>query len=79
MNVKSNFFVIIKIIFITSVNGALSSENYYEGEGAERIIKSGIIQETIKEEDHKHLVIEYNNEIFWCTIEKNGNKVCELY
>ena len=79
MNIKSKLFIIIKIIFITSVNSALSGEGYYEGEGAERIIKSGIIQETIKEEDHKHLVIEYNNEFYWCTIEKNGNKVCELY
>lgn len=79
MNIKSKLFIIIKIIFITSVNSALSGQDYYEGEGAERIIKSGIIQETIKEEDHKHLVIEYNNEFYWCTIEKNGNKVCELY
>ena len=79
MNIKSKIFIITKIIFITSVNSALSGQDYYEGEDAERIIKSGIIQETIKEEDHKHLVIEYNNEFYWCTIEKNGNKVCELY
>ena len=57
----------------------LSGEDFYEGKEADRIIKSGLIQETINEEDHKHLVIEYDNDFFWCTIEKNGNKSCVLY
>tara|TARA_B100001057_G_scaffold365343_1_gene368434 strand:+ start:317 stop:589 length:273 start_codon:yes stop_codon:yes gene_type:complete len=72
-------FISIKIFFMTSVFSALSGENYYEGKEADRIIKSGIIQETVKEDDHKHLVIEYDNDFFWCTIEKNGNKSCVLY
>jgi hypothetical protein len=57
----------------------LSGEDFYEGKEADRIIKSGLVQETINEEDHKHLVIEYDNDFFWCTIEKNGNKSCVLY
>tara|TARA_B100001769_G_scaffold259870_1_gene240026 strand:+ start:435 stop:707 length:273 start_codon:yes stop_codon:yes gene_type:complete len=72
-------FISIKIFFMTLVFSALSGENYYEEKEADRIIKSGIIQETIKEDDHKHLVIEYDNDFFWCTIEKNGNKSCVLY
>ena len=72
-------FILIKIFFMTPVFSALSGENYYEGKEADQIIKSGTIQETIKEDDHKHLVIEYDNDFFWCTIEKNGNKSCVLY
>ena len=72
-------FILIKIFFMIPVFSALSGEDFYEGKEADRIIKSGLIQETIKEEDHKHLVIEYDNDFFWCTIEKNGNKSCVLY
>ena len=69
----------IKIFFIIPTFSALSGEDFYEGKEADRIIKSGLVQETINEEDHKHLVIEYDNDFFWCTIEKNGNKSCVLY
>ena len=72
-------FMLIKFFFMTTVFSALSGEDFYEGKEADRIIKSGLIQETIKEEDHKHLVIEYDNDFFWCTVEKNGNKSCVLY
>ena len=72
-------FILIKIFFMIPVFSALSGEDFYEGKEADRIIKSGLIQETIKEEDHKHLVVEYDNDFFWCTIEKNGNKTCVLY
>ncbi len=72
-------FILINVFFTTTVFSALSGEYFYEGKEADRIIKSGLIQETIKEEDHKHLVIEYDNDFFWCTIEKNGNKSCVLY
>ena len=69
----------IKIFFIIPTFSALSGEDIYEGKEADRIIKSGLVQETINEEDHKHLVIEYDNDFFWCTVEKNGNKSCVLY
>ena len=72
-------FILIKIFFMIPVFSALSGEDFYEGKEADRIIKLGLIQETIKEENHKHLVIEYDNDFFWCTIEKNGNKSCVLY
>ena len=72
-------FILIKFFFMTTVFSALSGEDFYEGKEADRIIKSGLIQETINEEDHKHLVVEYDNDFFWCTIEKNGNKSCVLY
>ena len=72
-------FIPIKIFFMIPVFSALSGEDFYEGKEADRIIKLGLIQETIKEEDHKHLVIEFDNDFFWCTIEKNGNKSCVLY
>ena len=76
---RLKIFILIKIFFMTSVFSTLSAEDFYEGKKADQIIKSGLIQETIKEEDHKHLVVEYNNDFFWCTIEKNGNKSCVLY
>ena len=76
---RLKIFILIKIFFIIPVFSALSGEDFYEGKEADQIIKSGLIQETIKEEDHKHLVIEYDNDFFWCTIEKNGNKSCVLY
>ena len=76
---RLKIFILIKIFFIIPVFSALSGEDFYEGKEADRIIKSGLIQETINEEDHKHLVIEYDNDFFWCTIEKNGNKSCVLY
>ena len=72
-------FILMKFFFMIPVFSALSGEDFYEGKEADRIIKSGLIQETINEEDHKHLVIEYDNDFFWCTIEKNGNKSCVLY
>ena len=49
------------------------------GKEAEKLIKSGIIQETIEEGDHKHVVVEFDNDFFWCTIENNGEKTCVLY
>ena len=64
---------------MTSVITAFSSENYYEDKEAEKLIKSGIIQETIEEDDHKHVVVEFDNDFFWCTIENNGKKTCVLY
>ena len=76
---RLKIFILIKIFFIIPVFSALSGEDFYEGKKADRIIKSGLIQETIKEEDHKHLVVEYENDFFWCTIENNGNKSCVLY
>ena len=76
---RLKIFILIKIFFIIPVFSALSGEDFYEGKEADRIIKSGLIQETINEEDHKHLVIEYDNDFFWCTIEKDGNKSCVLY
>lgn len=72
-------FILIKIFFIIPTFSALSGEDFYEGKEADRIIKSGLVQETINEEDHKHLVVEYDNDFFWCTIEKTGNKSCVLY
>ena len=36
---------------MTSVITAFSSEDYFEGKEAEKLIKSGIIQETIEEGD----------------------------
>ena len=72
-------FILIKFFFIIPAFNASSGEDFYEGKEADRIIKSGLIQESINEEDHKHLVIEYDNDFFWCTIEKNGNKSCVLY
>ena len=72
-------FILMKFFFMIPVFSALSGEDFYEGKEADRIIKSGLIQETINEEDHKHFVIEYDNDFFWCTIEKNGNKSCVLY
>tara|TARA_Y100001968_G_C19008670_1_gene549450 strand:- start:8 stop:280 length:273 start_codon:yes stop_codon:yes gene_type:complete len=72
-------FILIKFFFMATVFNAFSGEDFYEGKEADRIIKLGLIQETIKEENHKHLVIEYDNDFFWCTIEKNGNKSCVLY
>ena len=42
---------------MTSVITAFSSEDYYEGKEAEKLIKSGIIQETIEEGDHKHVIV----------------------
>ena len=64
---------------MTSVLTAFSSEDYYEGNQADKLIKSGIIQETIEEDDHKHVVVEFDNDFFWCTIENNGKKTCVLY
>ena len=64
---------------MTSVITAFSSEDYYEGKEVEKLIKSGIIQETIQEDDHKHVVVEFDNDFFWCTIENNGKKTCVLY
>ena len=49
---------------MTSVITAFSSEDYYEGKEAEKLIKSGIIQETIEEGDHKHVVVEFDNDFF---------------
>ena len=72
-------FILIKIFLIIPTFSALSGEDFYEGKEADRIIKSGLVQETINEEDHKHLVIEYDNDFFWGTIEKNSNKSCVLY
>ena len=58
---------------------ANASQNYYEGKDAEKIIKSGELQEKINEEDHTHLILEYMNNVFWCTVEKDGNKICTEY
>ena len=58
---------------------ANSGQTYYEGQEAESIIKSGELQEKIKEEDHIHLILEYKENVFWCTVENNGNKTCTEY
>ena len=79
MNMIFSLFLLIKFFFMTSVITAFSSEDYYEGKEAEKLIKLGIIQETIEEGDHKHVVVEFDNDFFWCTIEKNGKKTCVLY
>ena len=79
MNMIFSLFLSIKFFFMTSVITAFSSEDYYEGKEAEKLIKSGIIQETIEEGDHKHVVVEFDNDFFWCTIENNGKKTCVLY
>tara|TARA_A100001011_G_C14153941_1_gene775234 strand:+ start:21 stop:260 length:240 start_codon:yes stop_codon:yes gene_type:complete len=79
MFLKLIYVSLATISFIISINITFSGEYYYEGKEADLIIKSGIIQETIKEEDHKHVIIEYDNNVFWCTVENNGNKVCVLY
>ena len=72
-------FILIKFFFVITVFSALSGEDFYQEKEAYRIIKLGLIQETINKEDHKHHVIEYDNDFFWCTIEKNVNKTCVLY
>ena len=65
--------------YLLICSGANSSQNYYEGKDAEKIIKSGELQEKINEDDHTHLILEYMNNVFWCTVEKNGNKICTEY
>jgi len=71
--------LLFSFFYFLVFSNAFSNQTYYEGKEAEKIIKSGEIQEKIKEEDHTHLVLEYKNNVFWCTIENNGNKICGEY
>ena len=78
---KNNPVLLLAILGLHCImyNKANSGQIYYEGKNAETIIESGELQEKIKEEDHTHLVLEYENNLFWCTIENNGNKTCTEY
>ena len=70
------FSLFFEFLVVTSAG---ASETYYEGKEAETIIKFGDLQEKIKEEDHFHLVLEYEGHVFWCTIENSGEKICSEY
>ena len=78
---KNNPSLLLTILCLHSImyNTANSGQIYYEGKNAESIIESGELQEKIKEDDHTHLVLEYENNLFWCTIENNGIKTCTEY
>ena len=79
---KTHYYILLFVfsfLYFLIVNNANSSQTFYEGKEAESIIKSGELQEKIKEEDHTHLILEYQENVFWCTIEKNGNKICTEY
>mgnify|MGYP001158211829 CR=1 FL=1 len=69
----------VSFVCILICTAANSGQTYYEGQEAESIIKSGELQEKIKEEDHIHLILEYKENVFWCTVENNGNKICTEY
>ena len=62
---------------MTSVITAFSSR-LLRGKEAEKLIKSGIIQETI-EKVTINMSLLNSIMIFWCTIENNGKKTCVLY
>ena len=78
---KNNPALLLAILCLHCLmyNKANSGQIYYEGKNAETIIESGELQEKIKEDDHTHLVLEYKNNLFWCTVENNGNKTCTEY
>ena len=78
-NHKSVWFLLWVLFTFLSPNYVNSEQIYFEGKEADEIIKFGKLQEKIQEEDHTHLVIEYQDHFFWCTIEKSGNQVCGEY
>ena len=72
-------FLVFFFLYLLMGRDANSSQTYYEGHEADSIIKSGELQEKVVEEDHTHLILEYKDNVFWCTVENNGKKFCEEY
>ena len=79
---KMNFWLLLSFLsflFLLMSSDAYSGQTYYEGQEAESIIKLGKLQEKVVEDDHTHLILEYQDNVFWCTVENNGKKFCEEY
>ena len=48
MHKPLSLFILVKFFLMTTVITAFPNEDYYEGKEADKLIKSGIIQETIE-------------------------------